>query len=487
MSIEMNFRQLKYEADRDERNDCRQNIPGFVSRKERIAPLSTGSYEPPPFLAKTATVEEYREIAQILQSIRAWNQDHTGMYCKELEAYIASTGQDRELIDRLYAWCRPYFGHRLLKTSRRDRNKLDTFHRLFREYRDIVGSYGDILNTINYMFLTNCSGFMRDYLFEETISKHYDLDESGRYYVLDIFDNKLRPIRCFVRNPIIQAPRLEAFLQVLSKGLPDSDRKRLQAMNSSQLTDHLESLMESIHTMRPVLVKGFNERKTISSFGDECLIAWCWIINPGIAALIVGRNEREIWNLIKQRTTSFPVRVRFDGLLLDALFPWITTHNIDPIDGISALALNVYLIERFHTRLCEFYSKINFSRLLATVTKREANETAVALAYHQLANERDQETDFLTRFGREIVPTLRLKPLLRLLHGKLNCEIRSGKGSEITVYRSGGRKFILGQHKSNPEVRWTTLRRLLGRVGITPREWGSAVFCEKADHVEQLR
>jgi hypothetical protein len=72
-------------------------------------------------------------------------------------------------------------------------------------------------------------------------------------------------------------------------------------------------------------------------------------------------------------------------------------------------------------------------------------------------------------------PPLRARRLINFLRG-LGCEVQQGKGSEVTVYREGGRKFVLGHHGQNPEVRWPVVKRLLGRVGIRPEEWWAAVY-----------
>jgi hypothetical protein len=71
---------------------------------------------------------------------------------------------------------------------------------------------------------------------------------------------------------------------------------------------------------------------------------------------------------------------------------------------------------------------------------------------------------------------LRAARRLAVLEGKLGCEVRQGKGSEVTVARPGGKKFVLGHHGPNPEVPWPVLRRLLGRLAIPPAEWLRAVY-----------
>lgn len=55
---------------------------------------------------------------------------------------------------------------------------------------------------------------------------------------------------------------------------------------------------------------------------------------------------------------------------------------------------------------------------------------------------------------------------------RLGCEVRSGKGSETTVYRFGGKKYRLGQ---NSKVGTVLVKEVLKRLGISHQEWFAAV------------
>jgi hypothetical protein len=49
------------------------------------------------------------------------------------------------------------------------------------------------------------------------------------------------------------------------------------------------------------------------------------------------------------------------------------------------------------------------------------------------------------------LPSLRSSTFFKILK-ELGCEIRFGKGSEITVYREGGKKSCIGHHKANHHI-----------------------------------
>jgi hypothetical protein len=69
------------------------------------------------------------------------------------------------------------------------------------------------------------------------------------------------------------------------------------------------------------------------------------------------------------------------------------------------------------------------------------------------------------------IPAVRMQTLLRLLERRLGCEVASGKGSEVTVYRPGARKFTLGHHTRNTHVPAHVVRALLKALGISVAEW----------------
>jgi hypothetical protein len=66
---------------------------------------------------------------------------------------------------------------------------------------------------------------------------------------------------------------------------------------------------------------------------------------------------------------------------------------------------------------------------------------------------------------RPRIPALRCWRFLGILNG-LGCEWRQGKGSEIVLYRPGGRSVRLGHHKQNPRVHPLQVQRILAKLGI---------------------
>jgi hypothetical protein len=163
--------------------------------------------------------------------------------------------------------------------------------------------------------------------------------------------------------------------------------------------------------------------------------------------------------------------------------PW----EAPPLAGADALAGNAYVLELLHERLLRSYDRIDFDRIRRGLRKapqaEDLEDEAVALSCQDLAGSEaaapgggaDAPAEARPSAPRRVRPPLRAARLLGVLE-RLGCEVRQGKGSEVTVFRAGGRQFTLGHHGQNPEVRWPVVKRLLSRVGVAPGEWSRAVY-----------
>ena len=67
--------------------------------------------------------------------------------------------------------------------------------------------------------------------------------------------------------------------------------------------------------------------------------------------------------------------------------------------------------------------------------------------------------------------SVRVMPFLNALSREFGCEVKYGKGSEITVFRHGGKKARLGHHAQNGNVHWIKVKQILKHLGILERDW----------------
>ena len=155
-----------------------------------------------------------------------------------------------------------------------------------------------------------------------------------------------------------------------------------------------------------------------------------------------------------------------------------------PVRGVRALVLNCYVLGLFHERLYSFYDRIDFERIRARARSGAADEPAdddevLAISCQDLAHRDEAEAGEgppAPTPRRRPIRSVRLQRLLALLSDRFGCEVRQGHGSEITVYRRGGKKWILGCHKRDAHVPSEVVANLLKRVGIGLDEWLDVVY-----------
>ena len=73
------------------------------------------------------------------------------------------------------------------------------------------------------------------------------------------------------------------------------------------------------------------------------------------------------------------------------------------------------------------------------------------------------------------LPRLRFTRFIASLRDKFACEVQQGKGSEVTLYRIGGKKCLIGHHGGNDPVYQIQVKKILKQLGISLVEWCEAV------------
>jgi hypothetical protein len=169
--------------------------------------------------------------------------------------------------------------------------------------------------------------------------------------------------------------------------------------------------------------------------------------------------------------------VRTDGRLIDRFRPWITATDLH-VTGVNSLAVNAYVLELLCDRLLEFYDQIDFDRIRQRAEtqsdEEDIEDDVLALSCQDLAASDEEATpepgpDQPPYPGR--LRPLRPQTMLRCLEREFGCEVRNGKGSETTIYRSGAKKYRLGHPK---QVQPEQLKRILRNLDIPKRAWWAA-------------
>ena len=159
------------------------------------------------------------------------------------------------------------------------------------------------------------------------------------------------------------------------------------------------------------------------------------------------------------------------GLLADELVHGASLLDVTP----TILALFGLPVGERHL---EFYDQIDFARIRQRAEARssagDVEDDVLALSCQDLAASDEMaapepESNRPSHLGR--LRPLRPDTMLRFLERKFGCQVQRGKGSEITIFRPGGKKFRLGHPK---QVQPEHLKRILRRLGIPIGRWLSA-------------
>lgn len=493
MSTRPSAAQVRWENDRVDQVDQVLQTEGAVPRTERVESPPEELYRIPYFLPKTATAEECHALAGLLRKMWEINHAHVGERTRDVEAYLLLTGEDRPLLEGLRAWCRSYFGHRSERSRLTPQDHSDLFEmfwRLAKECDNIFYRFIERTGSLNYIFLEEIFSFTHWLLFERTWKENVELID-GRVAIQT------------GRNPetlhmcLLVAEKRGFFRDSLAHFLAEArvsaDRdslKQLLETPADLLRVRLRAYVDDIMEMRPFLQRFRPERFLVPLCDNRCM-AWQWTLAPGLGSLMLG-SAKEVTEALRRRKASCVAYVNRMGLLIDLHRPWVTVGSMSTTGEDWALALNAYLLELIRDRLFKLYERIDFSRIRGTVHNacsspdlEELDDQTLALSCQDLAaGDKESAADaMLDESDSQVVArrklrgrSLRAQRLLRLLSGKLGCEVAQGKGSEITLYRPGGRKFILGHHRTNATVPWQVVKGMLNRLGISHAEWFALVY-----------
>jgi hypothetical protein len=438
---------------------------------------------------------------------------------------------------RLYDWVRSYFSHRSapdLFNPKDDGEPLKAFFRLLEEYDTIFDKLFKLSTTPSIRFLRWSRDLLhitvRDCLWKNRLR----FDDKGNIQVLYQVSAQracqiVKAWEYLIRELDWNDDPKDLFRE-LSRAYDAATQPpmRLLCMSKDALLERIAGLAAAIQEMRPFLVRNFHAGNTVGPIGKKFL-GWDWITVNGIGQVVIGASSQEVFEELHAHRTSFYVRA--DGILASAGGPWMTAETLAITEQPGWLAVNCQVLELCHDKIRSMFDKVDLATVWDRLRKREARDSAplddeeIALSCQRLADCDPEapaagtgggeatltdaelpdgepvpftgapteagptksapidaapseavtaETESPSSYSRPRRP-LRLPRLLGVLETQLGCEVQPGKGSEITVYRPGGKKFTLGRHQTHYTVPWPVVKQVLKRLNIGPEEWLDAV------------
>ena len=186
-------RQLRLEAERVQMSHEQLGVTSTPKARDRVLSQPKEAYRPPSFVPKTAPPGEVAELVGILSELWSVNQEHVGEKILEVEAYYALTGQRHDITERLIAWCHQFFERRSDPGRTNPKDRGDPFLRfvlLLKEFNDILGPVSDRDGAVSYVFIDQCSAYVRWYLFDRTWGKLVHEGPNGQLSLTDLAPNR---------------------------------------------------------------------------------------------------------------------------------------------------------------------------------------------------------------------------------------------------------------------------------------------------------
>jgi len=414
------------------------------SGSEVIGPLAPPVV--PQFLKATCSKAALRQLQTLLNEIHTWASDLVGLEC--IEADVIHNGDPMALFlrDEVISWAVAHAHERLAKRNPRDQDI--PFFKFYRLFMEICGWLEDVCLTAGpRVALWEVPRRIAAELWDATVGRDIRVYPAEGEDWIDY-----GRINKAWHHPIRQMLLLHAWNQndALAQARKQFTSRALGDPNS--LIQRRRAMAADIVETRARLVPGY-DLETVACQQQGGWTTFDWDLSHSLGLLFLGST----WDkLVVQELAGqllYPLRVDLDGRIAGHIRWW------EPCEDA---AWEVALLEPIHARLVEAW-------LARVPPKPVEEEPATAVAAVAVVADACQHIAEPVE-GRRI-PAVRMQSLLHMLERRFACEVESGKGSEVTVYRSGGRKFTLGHHTRNTHVPAHVIRALLKAVGITVMEW----------------
>lgn len=441
---------------------------GIAEYGKVIIPAVDLDYRVPEHFARTVPPTERRALDAILGELREFRAQLVGLTVGDAEVLYNGDPFTLLLRDEFDRWVAAHARTRLAKPSPRDgSDSVARYCRFEREFASWVES----------LVLTPCSGHavvlsqvnrkLWWMLARETWARHVVRDGAGLFVGVESAD------------PIVGAT-LDAFYRQhgwhrdgLVPALAASNPNVAVPPGTSveDVARELRMIASDLTEMKGLLAQHFRPREAVLRLADNVFASWTWNVGHATGTVLLGANADEVVEQLDSSNDRWSFGVALDGTPREVAMPWL---EFGP--DVSRGALGILRPVHEHMfRLWEAAERPEASRPVDAGSVDEAAAVAAACDVIVLADDAAGDpTRADSPMPRLRVPAVRAITLLAKLERVLGCEVRRGKGSEITIWRVGGKKFTLPSHERNTHYHSHTVRALLRTVGISVAEFRAA-------------
>ena len=438
-------------------------------------------------ILKNELADLYPEIVDLIAQIKDTNESYIDEPVPEVHVLLNGDPFILDIRDRLINWANKYCLARIKKTKQHyDEHPLKHFARVINEFPAYFGKLYDSPRSVHPLFLLEINIFIVWTLYKHTWNEYvcFDHDPGNEcksiYFgnILRGYENIYQPILSKCR--LLSEYRLEYFVDYIAKQMKRDDK--IARLSDESKLGRLHNMASDLIEMKPLLISKLHQNDYVLSLSPKLYLRWSWGSEHTVGEVSIARSEEELWHLIDTQQHLLPIRLEHSGMLHHGFLPWL---KIDGIKGkdYNPLDIGMALIMPVHDKLFSYYDKIDLDAILnnnlapdSTLEgEAQISEEVVAASCQRLFPEtgEDAKSPF-TSVGRGFVHKIRSQRLFRILE-RLGCEVKYGKGSEVTIFRRGGRKYRVGHHKANDYVSPFVIKYILDRVSVSQKEWLQAI------------
>lgn len=459
---------------------------GYQRREDEAAPVVSqpaATYLPPPATKKFLSAPSHAELVRVLSEVREINESMVGMVATVASVLLAGDERATGLRLALRRWAEDYCRARLARPSPRDDgDPAKTFCRLTGELRPWFETLAFTPGTVHFTFLCEVLDHIPWLLFKGTLARwfrevHGD-DGISMEYTFD-GPSEEHDTFCFKMASFFKWATAGDAERVIKAVLA---RGGVQRSSADEARARLGSMASDIQIVRPFLVGSHNPEKCYAEVAPGLTGTWFWGGPQRLGMVAIHQDERERVAQVREQTTLTGLGVDHEGLVGSYRAAWLNAETVGfPIE--DALAANVAILSPLHRRLLEVWEKVDLDAIhrrmrgdqrgadeppteeevVASVVVADAAQSPVIAPEAPTAEVPDLAL-------RRRLPTLRLERFLAVI-GRLDCDVRQGKGSEVVVHRRGGKHAIIGRHTRNREVPPALAHRVLHQLGVSRGDW----------------
>ena len=429
------------------------------------------------------------EATAVLQDLlyETWEINEQFVGEPQLDAFVQLNGcpEQIDIIERSLEWARGYVARRVARVSTRDRGcPYRKFHRLYNELLPFIDQIGLVEEEDGAVTSADAIGQllgpMCDYVawsfFEATWAgdARWHDDGSAELPAVPGVDPEIQ-MQCRRVFSVYNWKQVRIFDQMMDRFGRALAAKGIEVAPEADELARIHLMAQDMLEMKPFLVRNFRPEKAVAPLVDGIVGGFMWANLNRLGILRCGPTERALLEEHRRSLSMLPLGIRYDGLLTCNVNSWRTAANHEPNLPAPPLTINRVVLEAVHAKLFGFYDQIDVDAILdrwrsteEAIESTEEEDEAIAAS---IAVDARREVEAGMAPAGRVSSSLRLNRLLSILEGEFGCTSRSGKGSELVVYREGALQAVVGRHKANPQVSAMSIRRILRKLGIAVREW----------------